>query len=157
MVPDSARVEWLNAVTAQVWPFVERAAVKFLMKDKLLDSLLNSTTFWRPRVLANAELHVVAMSLGQVGRGPACSGAEQRVLSSPALSARCAHMCASASTSRWVPIFCLPVLAPQEPPRVTGVKTFPRQAGMHNEVRNAVHAWLAGASSCLVCASQAQH
>ncbi|KAI3435577.1 hypothetical protein D9Q98_001642 [Chlorella vulgaris] len=86
MVPDSARVEWLNAVTAQVWPFVERAAVKFLMKDKLLDSLLNSTTFWRPRVLANAELHVVAMSLGQ------------------------------------------------EPPRVTGVKTFPRQAGLHNEV-----------------------
>ncbi|EFN58384.1 hypothetical protein CHLNCDRAFT_56823 [Chlorella variabilis] len=86
LVPDSARVEWLNAVTQQLWPHIERGATKFLMEGKRLEGLLNSTTFWRPRVLADAQLQVAAVSLGQ------------------------------------------------EPPRITGVKTFPQQGGQDKEV-----------------------
>ncbi len=66
LAPDAARVEWLNAVTQQLWPHIEAAATKFLMADKLIDGLLNSTTFWRPPVLAQAEMQVAALSLGQV-------------------------------------------------------------------------------------------
>ena len=71
-MPDSARVEWLNAVTQQLWPHIERGATKFLMEGKRLEGLLNSTTFWRPRVLADAQLQVAAVSLGQVGASSTC-------------------------------------------------------------------------------------
>ena len=69
--PDSARVEWMNTLTEQLWPHIERAASKLLLKDGFLENLLNSTTFWRPPMLYGATVQVQAVILGQV-RVPAC-------------------------------------------------------------------------------------
>jgi hypothetical protein len=61
----------MNTLTEQLWPHIERAASKLLLKDGFLENLLNSTTFWRPPILYGATVQVQAVILGQV-RVPAC-------------------------------------------------------------------------------------
>ena len=76
--PDTARVEWLNTLNAQLWPHIEAAASKLLLKDAFLERLLNETTFWRPQLLMGAHIGVQAVVLGQVrGRWGAGVGLRQ--------------------------------------------------------------------------------
>ena len=62
--PDTARVDWLNSLVDQLWPHIEVAITRQLMHDSFLEQLINSTTFWRPRLLRNARVKVQAVVLG---------------------------------------------------------------------------------------------
>lgn len=66
-MPDVHRVPFLNALTAQLWPWVERAATKLALGDNRLEDLLNSSTLrcWRPSWLANSGIRILGLSLGQ--------------------------------------------------------------------------------------------
>ena len=64
--PDAARVEGMNTLTQQLWPHIEAAACKLLLKDAFLEKLLNGTAFWRPSMLMRAHIGVQAVILGQV-------------------------------------------------------------------------------------------
>ena len=57
---------WLNTLTQYLWPHVERAATKFALQDRRLETLLNATTFWRPAWLARSGVRLAGVSLGAV-------------------------------------------------------------------------------------------
>ena len=86
----------MNAITEQLWPHIEAASCKMLMHGGFLETMLNSTTFWRPPMLAGATVTVQAVVLGQ------------------------------------------------SPPRVTGVKAFPKRTtnGAQTEASAAHPRWL---------------
>lgn len=65
--PDvGAAPPWLNTLTLQLWPYIQRAASKWTMEDRRLEVLLNSTTFWRPGWLARSGVRVAGVNLGDV-------------------------------------------------------------------------------------------
>ena len=57
---------WLNTLTQQLWPYIQRAASKWTMEDRRLETLLNETTFWRPGWLARSGVRLAGVNLGAV-------------------------------------------------------------------------------------------
>ena len=56
----------LNTLTQHLWPYIERAAAKFALQDRRLETLLNATSFWRPAWLARSGVRLAGVSLGAV-------------------------------------------------------------------------------------------
>lgn len=164
MNPDASSCVWVNNLLAQAWPHLERFGCRFLKTSDFLESQINATTFWRPPMLRASYIKVQGVVLGQVGpaerrRGrrrmaPQGGGASRGCMPAgpgatgpaccPCMAATGSALAAVRGDSRatWsacMPGSCIPCPAAcrrvQEPPRVTGIKAFPKQGGLHDEVR----------------------
>jgi len=63
--PDSSQAAWLNVAMEVLWPFLDRAGTEWAFKDRNLETLLNSQTFWKPAWLAASGVILQSLMLGQ--------------------------------------------------------------------------------------------
>ena len=52
--PDAHHCTWLNTAMEVLWPSIGKAATAWAFKDRNLETLMNSQTFWKPDFLAGS-------------------------------------------------------------------------------------------------------
>lgn len=65
-MPDSYQSSFINQGLAVLWPSIDRAATAWAFKDRNLETLLNSSTFWKPAWLAASGVVLQSLELGHV-------------------------------------------------------------------------------------------
>lgn len=63
---DTDHPAWLNSGLQVLWPHIDRAASTWAFKDRALETLLNSQSFWKPGWLAASGVVLQSLVLGQV-------------------------------------------------------------------------------------------